>query len=308
MKKSNILLLAVMAICALFLTSYESGPAHHSGLDCTGAETDNGNPTGCSTGNCHGNTATTGIVVTLELDSAGTPVTSYKGGLNYTVKLTGTNTTTNTEPDFGFQMACITGSTPSASPVNAGTWQQSGLPTGVRYSPAQSGSFMANVVEHSTALSATSGTGGSGTVYTVSVNWTAPAAGTGTVSIWAVLNATDGLDVASGFLDFWNTKTLVLQEDTSTATSINATGNELAVNIYPNPTTDFVEVELNNAAYGPCSINAYDAEGRKVLSAVKETEGNSTKAVLNTGNWQAGIYLLQITQGSNQKVIRLVKN
>ena len=93
----------------------------------------------------------------------------YRGGLTYTVKITGTNTTTNTDAYFGFQLSAITGSTPAVTPVNAGTWQQTNLPTGVQYTPALTHYHLANIIEHNTALSASSGSGAAGTVYTESV-------------------------------------------------------------------------------------------------------------------------------------------
>jgi hypothetical protein len=309
MKKSNALVLAVVAVSAFFFSSYISGPARHAGYDCTGAETGNGNPTGCSTGNCHGNTATTGVVVTIELDSAGgTPVNKYKGGLTYTVKLTGTNTTGNTDADFGFQITSIKGATPQASPTNAGTWQQTNLPTGVQYSPAEVGNYTANIVEHSTALAATSGSGGTGTVYSESLTWTAPPAGTGTISFYAALNTVIGIDVASGIVDHWNTQSLVLEEDTSTgSTGISAVADNMYVNVYPNPTTDFLQVELDSYPPGSYNVNAYDAEGRKMSTTVLESTGSFVKATINTSNWTTGIYLVQLTNGSLQKVVRVVK-
>jgi len=309
MNKTRISVFVALVISVFILTSYEIGPAHHSGLNCTGSETDYGNSSGCSTGNsCHGSSATPGIVVTIEVDSAnGTPVTTYKGGLTYTIKLKGINTTTNTDGYFGFQLSAITGSTPAASPTNAGTWQQTNLPTGVQYTPALAHYHLANIVEHNTAIAATSGTGASGTVYSESITWTAPPAGTGTVSFWGVVNAVDGLDVATGFLDFWNTASLVLNEDTSTATSVNPVDGDLSLNLYPNPATDFAVIELNHALPGQYNVNVYNAEGRKVSNSIFEATGFHTQATINTGNWATGIYLIQLSSNEQQKTIRLLK-
>jgi hypothetical protein len=311
MKKTRFSMLVALIVAALFLSSYQSGPAHHAGYDCSGSETGNGNPTGCSTnGGCHGNTATSAVAVTIELDSAnGNAVTKYKGGLTYIVKLTGVNNTTSTEAKFGFQLTAINGSTPTAAPVNAGTWDVANLPTGVQYSPASPGNYLANVIEHNTALSPSSGTGAAGTIYTESFTWTAPAKGTGTISFWAALNAVIGFDVASSLVDHWNTASLILDEDTSTATNtgFSTISNNMDVSIYPNPTTDFVQVELDNVAPGAYNINAYDAEGRKVATSVLEPTGSFAKTTINTSNWAAGIYLLQFTNGSEERVVRVVK-
>ena len=301
-------MLIILVITVVFLSSYINGPARHAGYNCSGSETGSGNPTGCSTGNCHGNTATATVTVTIQLDSAGVPVTKYKPGQTYRVKITGVNGTANTLPDFGFQLTAITGSAPSASPVNAGTWQQSGLPPGVQYSAASPGNYLANVIEHSAALVAASGTGTAGTIYTDSVNWTAPAAGTGTISFWGVINCVTGFDFASGITDRWNTQNLIVQEDTSTTTTgINAINGNMHLSIYPNPATDFVQVELANATPGSFLLNAFDARGRKVLSSTLQTTGSYTTTSINTSNWAIGIYMIQLTSGDEEQVVRVVK-
>jgi hypothetical protein len=98
MKKQVLIITVCAGLGALMFSSYGAGPASN-GYDCTGAETAGslGNFTGCSSGGgCHKNSVTTTVGVALELDSAGVPVTRYKAGMTYTVKLTGTNGTGNT--------------------------------------------------------------------------------------------------------------------------------------------------------------------------------------------------------------------
>jgi len=69
------------------------------------------------------------------------------------------------------------------------------------------------MVEQSTRINATTGTGGAGTTYEESFTWTAPSFGTGTVSFWGVLNAVNANgNNDSG--DKWNTATLVVNEST----------------------------------------------------------------------------------------------
>ncbi len=253
-------------------------------------------------------TATTGITVALEIDSAGgAPVTSYRAGLPYTVKIKGVNTTANNLPKFGFQITAITGATAQATPTNAGTWAQTGLPTNVHFSAPQANNFVLNIIEHGAPLSPDSGTGSTGTVYAESINWTAPAAGTGTVSFWCALNAVNNDGQASS-ADKWNTQHLVLAEDTATIpTAVNSTTDVIAANIYPNPSTDFVRIELNNADPGSYLINVYDAQGRQVSSNLIEASGDFTTTTVNTSNRATGTYLLQISHGTNQKVMKVVK-
>ncbi len=211
MKRNYLLIIFLAAVGYVTLTANHLGAANQSGIDGIGAETGLGNSAGCS---CHGNSATTGIVVTMELDSAGVPVTSYVAGMTYRVKISGVNNTSSTLPKFGFQVGCIQGSTAVSTPTNAGTWITTNLPTNTQYSPAQAGSYVVNLVEQSNRIVATSGTGGNGTTYEDTLDWVAPAAGTGTISFWGVLNAVNGSG-SSG--DSWNTNHIVITERTITA-------------------------------------------------------------------------------------------
>jgi hypothetical protein len=309
MKKKNLLVWAATIVAAIFMCSYVTGPATH-GWDCTGGETGLGNGAGCSTGSgCHSTTAATGIIVALELDSAGVPVTTYKGGQAYTVKITGTNTTVNNLPRFGFQVIAIKGATSEVTPVNEGTFQQTGLPTGVHYqTPVNASYIVADVIEHDEALSPDSGTGTTGTVYQESFGWTAPAAGTGTVSFWGALNAVNNNGSADAG-DLWNTTHIVITEDTTSGTvnSIAPLSANLEVKVYPNPATDAVQIELDNAATGSYNLNIFDLEGRSICSRMLQVSGNLSTTTLNTTGWSAGIYFVSLSKDGMEKVVKIVK-
>ena len=221
MKKRIVLFTLIAGISYLIFSSYSAGPGTNS-YDCSGADVNSGsgNPAGCTTGGgCHGSAATPGITFTIEIDSAGTPVSTspttghYTPGYTYTIKITGTNTTTSSLPKWGFQVAATNGAVAATVPVNAGTLQSTGLPTGIHYvaAPGTTATFFANVVEHDTRLSPTSGTGGTGTVYSTSFTWTAPVAGTGVVSLFGALNAVNNNGSADAG-DLWNTAQLILNE------------------------------------------------------------------------------------------------
>ena len=223
MKKKILLFTLIAGLGYLAFSSYSAGPGSNA-YDCTGADaaTASGNPTGCSSGGgCHSATANAGIALTLEIDSAGIMVSStpgtghYTPGVTYTIKITGVNNTTSNLPKWGFQVAATKGTVAmSASTIsNAGTLQSTGLPTNVHYVAATgtSSSFYANVVEHSARLSPSSGTGGTGTVYTESFTWVAPVAGTGAVSLWSVLQGVNNNGNADAG-DLWNNNQLILNE------------------------------------------------------------------------------------------------
>ncbi len=170
----NKIILCLFAISSIALLCSNSGgySANRTGANST--------TTGC--GSCHGSTSSLGT--TIELDSAGSPVTVYRPGIAYTVKITATNNTTATNlSKYGFQLCAVksTGAG-SSSAVQAGTWGT--LPTGTQ----QNGTTL-KYIQHSQRLSPTSGTGGAGTVYSISIPWTAPVAGTGSVKVYGLVNA-----------------------------------------------------------------------------------------------------------------------
>lgn len=292
MKKITLAYFILAGLCVyITISGYKTG-AGTNGYDCTGAETGLGNPTGCKT--CHGSTATSAISVVLELDSTGgVPTTHYTGGKTYTVKITGTNNSTTSLPKWGLQVGCIKGSAAATTPVNAGTWSST-CPMNCKYSPAQANNFVVNVVEHSTPLNPTTGTGGNGTTYVESFTWTAPASGTGTISFWGVVNAVNnnGTDDSG---DKWNTAKTVITEWPS-GTGVEPLYANAELNVFPNPASDFMYLEMKNIPSGNYSLSVYDINGRKIFTG----PANAGVKNLNTSGWQPGIYTL-IVEGENFK-------
>ena len=174
--KQTIVLLLFGGALAYLLSSYASGYAYNTGNNLTGA-------TGSSGCSCHGSTSSLGT--TVELDSAGVLVTSYRGGGSYTIKISATNNTTHTNlSHFGFQLSAVKSANAGTnSAVSAGTWGT--LPTYTQVSTTSS----CNVVEQTQAIPATTGTGAVGTTYVESIPWTAPVAGTGSVKLYGIINA-----------------------------------------------------------------------------------------------------------------------
>lgn len=117
---------------------------------------------------CHtASTNTTISSISFVNQGTGLPVTNgqYTPGTAYTVTLTGANAT---QPAFGFQIRAV-----NAASSIVGTW-----------SATMTGTTVSNdLLTHSSPRTITSGTA------TVTGTWTAPAAGTGTVTFGAIINA-----------------------------------------------------------------------------------------------------------------------
>jgi hypothetical protein len=256
-----------------------------------------------TSGRSGGTTATTGITVAIELDSAGVATTHYIAGGTYTVKITGTNTTTNSLPKYGFQVSCIKDTVAQATPVNAGTFATTGLPSGVQHTPPRATYFVCDLIEHSTPLSPTSGTGGSGTVYSTSFQWTAPAAGTGPISFWAALNAVNGDNTVNG--DYWNTTKLVILERQAVS-AVASLSNTINVSAFPNPVSNLLHLSLTNVEQGECTIKIFSIDGRIVTDrALTVTKGQPVE--VNTSSWAPGLYEVVIEQNGGRQLIQVVK-
>jgi hypothetical protein len=301
MKKLKVLKLAFLS-CAgyLIICAYHNGPAAN-GYDCTGAETGLGNPTGCTGGGCHAKSATAGITVSIQLDSAGGKSTNYYvGGGKYTIKITGTNTTSSTLPDFGFQLGVITGTTAVTTPTNAGSFP-SPYPTNTHYSGPSSGNYVVGVVEQSTQLKATSGTGGNGTTYVETINWTAPAKGTGSCSIWAAINAVnDNGNADAG--DLWNLNHMTITEIIPSTTGVDNISVNDEMRVYPNPVSEHVTFALPTETEN-VTVALYDITGR----LAKQVTFSGKEVTIEKGDMANGIYIYTVTsEGQNLKTGKII--
>lgn len=291
MKKSTIICLLALCAGSMIISGYNTGAGTH-GWDCTGAETGLGNPSGCTNGGCH--TLSTTITVALELDSAGVATTHYVGGMSYTVKITGTNTSTTSLPKFGLQIGCIKGSTAVTTPVNAGTWPAP-YPANTHFAAPQAGNFVVGVVEHNTPITATTGTGGSGTTYSKTFNWVAPATGTGTVSFWSCLNAVNGNGSDTG--DKFNKQHIVINE-WPLGVGVNNLNpvHDLNISMFPNPAVDQLTLSFTLENQAMVKIKVYDVTGKEVLNVNAERMDPGQQSVkINTSSLLKGIYFVNVS-------------
>ncbi len=174
----------IKSTLALFfiIATYIIINAWSGGYGSGGNQTGSTGSTGCS---CHG--ANANLAVTVSLDSMGVPVTSYRPGGSYTVRIKGVNNSAGTYPEYGFQISTVkAASAGTASAVNIGTW--GAMPANTQVTA--NGSIQ--LAEQSAPNLAFSGSGGNGTIYQMSIPWTAPAAGTGSIKIYGIVNAVNG--------------------------------------------------------------------------------------------------------------------
>jgi len=189
-------LFAFLGFALLYLTSYSNGPTGRAG-DSTGSPLTQTACTSCHSG---GNFDP---VTEINLFDGTTTVTSYEPGKSYTLRLS--TTAQNSPAGYGFQAVVM-----DAANANAGTFGTP--PTDFKLTSAGSREFL----EQSRVQAAAS----------VEVEWTAPVAGTGDVTVYVGGNAINGNGSTSG--DNANLVELTLSEGSPSPTSAANASSEFS--------------------------------------------------------------------------------
>jgi len=93
---------------------------------------------------------------------------------------------------------------------------------------------------------------------------------------------------------------VVSQEPLMVKTSVE----ELKVTVMPNPTTTFFTLKLESKYQTPVNLRVMDGSGR-VIDARSKIGANSTFQIGH--NYSSGTYYAELIQGTNRKVIQLIK-
>lgn len=307
MKIKALLFLIFTGAMSLVLSSYKNGAAAHIGWDGTGAT----GSTGCTTGGgCHNAVTTAGT--TVELDSAGVPVSSYHPGGAYTVKISATCGTAGVLlplAAFGFQLATVSSSgAGTTAATQLGTWGT--LPASVQSTPG-SGRRTFPIIEQSATITATSGTGAIGTIYSESIPWTAPAHGSGAIEIFGIINEATGLDIAS-FCNYQTATPVIIPEDTGqgTHTGINSLSDRVSsFSVYPTLMANNITLAFDLKETSSVSATLVSIGGQQVKAFMsQETIGEGTfRRSYDVGGLATGVYLLRLQIGNESIVTKVVK-
>jgi len=91
-----------------------------------------------------------------------------------------------------------------------------------------------------------------------------------------------------------------------TSTSVKNTENTLQnIRLFPNPNNGLATLEVFTAKNALATISVLDITGRVLTQIGKEVTSGSNQVELNTASFTAGLYLVNVNIGSEEKIIRM---
>ncbi len=299
MKKNLLVLLTGLSLAAITLSSYEHGPAYEGGLNRTGSQ---GGPASCSGGGCHNVNNPATIVAVNVYNSLGAAVDHYTPGETYTVAITGHHTSSLSLGEFGFQVSAV-----NSAQNQAGTFA---VASGSHLRVTSLGGLQ--IVEHKNALD------DSVTNYFVArFSWTAPAAGTGKVQFYGILNPFGGEGDDHGVRKTSSYKmdddddedsdttcpniapVLTLNEGVGGTSDVASIASDNNITIYPNPCTDYFKIIIANADNTTYTVTVYSANGTLMH------QGN--KLDVTVINFPPGLYQVVISSQKGSVIKSVIK-
>jgi len=266
----------MFGMVALWVTALPVPNAHSSTSGSPSGKTGSpGDGQNCT--QCHAGTATQ----QPSLISLNVPSNGYVPGATYQVTAT---VSFQGRTKFGFQV----------SPQNV-AGQQMGTLT------ATNGTETLTQVGGKYITHRTAGTSGPTGTRSWTFDWTAPAAGSGPVTLYGAFNSTNSMSNSSGDVVYLSSTTV--QEDLSAQISEDNFIPELT--LFPVPANEFVEFRAPNAASDLYSIDVYNISGAMVQTAATQTLQGFR---LNISELPAGMYFVKVYTNQGFTVRRILKS
>ncbi|MFN0176968.1 MAG: choice-of-anchor V domain-containing protein [Saprospiraceae bacterium] len=269
----------------LVLLGNKNGRASQSQKGNTGApgdEMQGGQVMTCM--NCHNTGPIVASVAVSVLDSFSNPVTQYIPGYLYTARVTITASGPNLM-GYGFQMIGLRDSNNSDldgfTDVNPNNYKIATIPGGRTYAEHDNMSF----------------------TNTFNVRWTAPATGTGSVTLYAAGNGVNGNGGTGG--DGAGFSSINLTEFSSATGDLAGRLPKLAV--YPNPMQSESVLKLENLEAAEYKLEAFDITGKAVWSIRQNLPEGSATLALPATEWPSGIYFLRLEKGGKATIVKVLK-
>ncbi len=277
-----------LAFGLFVFTASSGGRASVAGEGNTGAPGDatnaNGTPKTCVT--CHNSSST--MAVTLDivvLDEYDVVATEYLPGQTYEVRVV-VEPTMGNPAAYGFQMVALQAPEGTDGPALNDSWSDPS--DNAKIAQANNGR---KYVEHK----------GPSATNEFTVQWTAPAAGSGPVTFYACGDGVNGNGSNSGDA----AACAVLELPEGVVNSVGEARRPDALQVWPNPVHGtMMRLSANEAWDGPAMARLYDLQGRLVWE--KDLLLHEGAAELEAAGLTSGIYVLRLQQAERLATARIV--
>lgn len=258
----------------LFLNN-ASGPGSVQGVDRTGGPL---SPAFCV--ECH-NDGEFSPSITVELLRGGNVVTDYVPGEEHQLRVTVGHSGASR---FGFQAVALTGT----DNVSAGTFMAT---TGTQTVTINGRQY----IEHSSPRPSN----------VITVNWTAPASGTGDVRFYSAAIAANGNGANNGDGAVRLNSPLTIAELTTDVQTVKPLATDFR--IIPNPVKNQLNARLEMAEAGEVVVRLIDAAGRSLRTSRHQLIAGRNDLHWSATDLPAGQYWLEVSNGQRRSLAAVVK-
>jgi len=277
------LFLSLIVLLSMGNKNGRASSANRGNTGAPGDETSMNQPTTCI--NCHNQGPITASLAISVFDVDNIPVTQYRPGQQYTaqVKITASGTGLT---GYGFQMIALkdAGNTDldGFSDMNPNNYKIATITNGRTYA------------EHDNISTAN----------TFNVKWTAPTAGTGSVTFYSSGNGVNGNGGTGG--DGSGFSALKLTEFGTTAAN-EAVNIVVPMSIFPSPILENARLKIGQLPSGNYRLRAFDNGAKMIWENELSLPEMGATIELPAASWSPGVYYLQLQGPGGAAIVKVVK-
>ena len=100
----------------------------------------------------------------------------------------------------------------------------------------------------------------------------------------------------------------VLMVNPLTVTPENVFSLHNTVEVYPNPSVNYISIDMKNKSNAPIEVNLFDAGAGRLHKQIRIEKGNSSELKkIDISTLPGGIYIIEIKQGNDRAFRKVVK-
>jgi len=291
MKLSNVYISLFLLAVAYIFMGHSAGRADSQNWGNTGAPGDqmlsNGTPRTCIS--CHGGSS---ISVDLDInilnkDGSELVDNEYIPGQAYDMSVIINGTAGATPEEYGFQMVALM----DADEEEVNTWANPGSNVNIA---TASNTGRTYVEQNNSSIN-----------NTFTMEWTAPAAGSGDITFYSCGNGVNGNNSTSG--DGAACTTLSLGEKITNSTFATLATIPFDVELQPNPTSDWLNVNIDSPVQENFTLNILSLNGQVLQTQEWSLTTAQNLTSLDVQDYATGMYFLQITNEKYNSTTKWIK-